>query len=477
MHDARTPVNPIDALGADLLRRLLERALSRGGDYADVFAEREQHRVLRWEEGRVREARLSVGGGVGIRVLAGTQTGYAYSEDWSERALLETAQTAAHIAAGAPAPPPAALAPLSLPDRYPLRRALDEETLETRIGLLRALEEEAAGGEVERIQASYSESLRDLLVATSDGVLARDRQPLLRLSCSVLAARNGRRESGNASVGGRAGLEFFERTPAAGVAAEARRLALLALDAGEAPAGPMPVVLGPAASGILLHEAVGHGLEADFNRKGTSKFSGRVGERVASELCTVVDDPTLAGDRGAINVDDEGSLSEPTVLIESGVLVGYLHDRLSAREMGVAPTGNGRRESFRYHPMPRMTNTYLRAGESSLEDILAATPQGLYARQFSGGQVDIARGDFVFDVTEGYLIVNGEIGPAVKGATLIGNGPEVMGRVSMVADDFALSPGMWTCGKRGQSVPVNVGLPHLKIDSITVGGTATGGGA
>ncbi len=467
--------SPLDALDASLLTRLLETALARGGDYADLFAEWELLRTLRWEEGRVREARASRMGGLGIRVLAGEQTGYAYSEDWSLRALEAAAATAAHIAAGEARPPAAALAAQALPDRYPIGRPFDAETLETRIGLLAALEAEAAGGEVERVQASYNESLRDILIATSEGVLARDRQPLLRLNCSVLAARNGRRESGSASAGGRAGLEFFADHPAAAVAAEARRLALLGLVAGEAPAGAMPVVLGPAASGILLHEAVGHGLEADFNRKGTSKFSGRVGQRVASEHCTVVDDPGLPGDRGAINVDDEGCPSERTLLIENGVLKGYLHDRLSARAMGVAPTGNGRRESFRYHPLPRMTTTYLLAGESSLEAILAATPRGLYARQFSGGQVDIARGDFVFDVTEGYLIEDGAIGPPVKGATLIGNGPDVMQRVSMVAADFAISPGMWTCGKRGQSVPVNVGLPHLKIDEIVVGGTQAAG--
>ncbi len=463
--------SPLDALGAALLRNLLETALARGGDYADVFAEWELLRTLRWEEGRVREARASRSGGVGIRVLAGEQTGYAYSEDWSPAALKAAAATAAHIAAGAARAPLAAQAPLALPDRYPIARAFDAETLETRVGLLAALEAEAAGGEVERIQASYTESLRDILVATSEGVLARDRQPLLRLNCSVLAVRGSRRETGSASAGGRAGLEFFASHPPAAVAAEARRLALLGLAAEEAPAGLMPVVLGPAASGILLHEAVGHGLEADFNRKGTSKFSGRVGQRVASELCTVVDDPTLPGDRGAINVDDEGSPSERSLLIENGVLRGYLHDRLSARAMGVAPTGNGRRESFRHHPLPRMTTTYLLAGDSSLAAILAATPRGLYARRFSGGQVDIARGDFVFDVTEGYLIENGAIGAPVKGATLIGNGPDVMQRVSMVAADFALSPGMWTCGKRGQDVPVNVGLPHLKIDEIVVGGT------
>jgi len=462
-----------------VLRRVLARALSRGGDYADLFVEREQDRILRWEEGRLAEALLNRGAGVGLRVLSGTRTGYAYSESFEEAALLAAADTAAHVADsdGAAVHAPTSFRVPALPSHYPERRPLETGELADKVALLARMQEAAlAEPGLLKMQGSYVESRREILVATSDGVLARDVQPMLRLNCSVVLGKNGRRESAGSSAGGRVDMEFLDGRPELEVAWEALRMARLRLVAEEAPAGPLPVVLGPGTSGILLHEAVGHGLEADFNHKGTSKFSGRIGEKVASSLCTVVDDPGLPSDRGAINVDDEGCPSKRTVLIEDGVLRSYMHDRLSARVMDVAPTGNGRRESFRHHPLPRMTNTYLLPGESEPGEILASVKRGLYAKHFSGGQVDIARGDFVFDVTEGYLIENGKVGPPVKGATLIGNGPEVMGRVSMVGDDLTISPGMWSCGKRGQRVPANVGLPHVKIDSITVGGTSTGGG-
>jgi len=463
-------------LDEGLLTRLLERALERGGDYADVFAESSRSQVLRWEEGRVKEADLDLQRGVGVRVLSGEKTGYAYSDVLTEDALLAAAATAAHIAAGGGAPAPAPRVAPGLPDRYPDRRPLADADLAEKVALLEGLEAVAAAEpEVERHLASYAETVQEVLVATSDGVLARDRRPLLRLNCTVVAARNGRRETARRSMGGRAGMEFFDANPVADLAREAAGGARRLLDADAAPAGPMPVILGAATSGILLHEAVGHGLEADFNRKGTSRFTDRVGERVASELCTVVDDPGFAGDRGALNVDDEGRPAERTVLIEKGVLQGYLHDRLSARLMKAAPTGNGRRESYRHHPLPRMTCTLMPAGDSDVADLFRAVKRGFYAKSFSGGQVDIARGDFVFNVTEGYLVEDGRVTAPVKGATLIGNGPEIMGRVSMVAGDFALSPGMWNCGKRGQGVPVNVGLPHVLISEITVGGTRGSG--
>ena len=464
---------PCFQLAPALLRRVFERALARGGDYADLFVERSEDRVLRWEEGRLAEARLSRGVGVGLRVLAGTRTGYAFSEDFEPTALLAAAETASHVAASAAVSGPRSFHEPTLPDRYPESRPLESGEMRERTAMLAAMQERVSGApDLLKMMASYWESLREILVVNSEGLMARDRQPMLRLNCNVVLEGDGRRESGRSSLGGRQGFEFLAAHPEARAADEALRLAGLKLRAREAPAGALPVVLGSATSGILLHEAVGHGLEADFNRKGTSKFSGRIGERVASPLCTVLDDPGLAADRGALNVDDEGCPAERTVLIEGGVLRGYLHDRLSARLMGAHPTGNGRRESYRHHPMPRMTNTTLLPGDSSAEEIIASVDYGLYAKQFSGGQVDIARGDFVFDVTEGYLIEKGKVGAPVKGATLIGNGPEIMGRVEMVGDDFALSPGMWTCGKRGQSVPVNVGMPHVKIGSITVGGTS-----
>jgi TldD protein len=462
-----------------LLRRLFARALARGGDYADIFVERSTTRILRWENEGLAEAELERGAGLGIRVLSGTRTGYAYSEEFDPRALEAVAETAAHVAAGSSSfTPPAVFTSPSLADRYPERRPLDSGDLKERIAQLEAMQARVAEEpRLHRMMASYTESRREILVAGSDGLLVRDSQPMIRINCNVVLEEKGCRETGRGSEGSRMGLELFDHAPALRAADEALRLGRLALAGEEAPAGSMPVVLGPGASGILLHEAVGHGLEADFNHKGTSRFSGRIGEQVASPLCTVVDDPTLPGDRGALNVDDEGCPAERTVLIEQGILRGYLHDRLSARLMGQAPTGNGRRESYRHHPMPRMSNTYLLAGDSEPEEIIASVDRGFYAKHFSGGQVDIAGGDFVFNVTEGYLIEQGRLGPPVKGATLIGNGPEVMGRVSMVGKDLAISPGMWVCGKRGQRVPVNVGLPHLKIDRITVGGTRPGGGA
>ncbi len=466
-------------LDESLLRRLLARALARGGDYADLFVERVEDRVLRWENKGLAEAELNRSIGLGVRVLSGTRTGYAYSEDFDPRALEVAADTAAHVAAGsASMPPPVALISPDLPDRHPEGRPLDSGELGEKIALLEAMQTRAEEEpRLKRMMASYVDSRREILVAGSDGLRVRDSQPMIRINCSVVLEEKGRREIGRGSEGARMGLEFFDRAPALRAADEALRRGRLALAGEEAPAGSMPVVLGSGASGILLHEAVGHGLEADFNHKGTSRFSGRIGERVASPLCSVVDDPTLPGDRGALNVDDEGCPAERTVLIEKGILRGYMHDRLSARLMDASPTGNGRRESYRHHPMPRMSNTYMMAGDSEPEEIIASVERGLYAKHFSGGQVDIAGGDFVFNITEAYLIERGRIGPPVKGATLIGNGPEVMGRVTMVGNDLVISPGMWVCGKRGQRVPVNVGLPHLKIDRITVGGTRTGGGA
>ncbi len=457
-----------------LLARLISRALGRGGDYADVFVEREHSLVLRWEEGRVKEARRQVVRGAGIRVLAGNQTGYAYTEELDEPALLAVADTAAHIARGGSGES-ADFTENERPEHYAVERPLGEVALADKVALLARIHETAAGERgVEKVQASYAESQREILIANSEGALLCDRQPLVRLNASVVFQKNGRRESAQLSDGGRVGLEFFDTHPVEELAREVLRMAALRFEAIEMEAGPMPVVLGAATSGVLLHEAVGHGLEADFNARGTSKFTGRVGEKVASELCTIVDDPSIPGDRGAINIDDEGSAVGRSVLIEDGVLRGYLHDRISARQLGTELTGNGRRESYRHHPQPRMTCTYLLPGDSAPEEIIGSVRRGFYAKNFSGGQVDIARGDFVFNVTEGYRIEDGRVTAPVKGATLIGNGPDIMGKVSMVGNDFELSRGTWTCGKRGQYVPVNVGQPHVKISEITVGGTRAG---
>ncbi|HEX7670008.1 MAG TPA: metallopeptidase TldD-related protein, partial [Polyangiaceae bacterium] len=322
-----------------------------------------------------------------------------------------------------------------------------------------------------KVQASFSEEVREVLVATSVGTVSRDIQPLFRFGVSVIAESNGRRESGRSGGGGRMTLGYFTDASPEKHAAEAVRQAMVLLDAREAPAGQMEVVLAPGDSGILLHEAVGHGLEADFNRKGTSNYTGQIGKVVASPLCTVVDDPTLFQSRGSINVDDEGAEPRRNVLIEGGTLRGYLHDRLSARHFQTEPTGNGRRESFASVPMPRMTNTVLLAGPHDPEEIVRSVKKGIFAKTFGGGQVDISNGDFVFSLTESYLIEDGKITAPLKGVNLIGNGPETLREVSLLGNDVAISDGIWTCGKDGQSVPVGVGCPTIKLSRITVGGT------
>lgn len=343
-----------------------------------------------------------------------------------------------------------------------------------KVALLERVEAEARRQDprVKQVMASLSGVQEAVLVVRSDGVLAADIRPLVRLNVSVIVEQDGRREQGTAGGGGRTVYQyFFDNDLALGYAREAVRQALVNLEAAEAPAGTMQVVLGPGWPGILLHEAIGHGLEGDFNRKGTSAFAGRVGQRVASEQCTVVDDGTLPGRRGSLNIDDEGTPTQKTVLIENGILRGYMQDAMNARLMGVAPTGNGRRESYAHMPMPRMTNTYMLAGKYDPQEIIASVDKGLYAVNFGGGQVDITSGKFVFSASEAYLIEKGKITRPVKGATLIGNGPDVLTRVSMVGNDLELDSGVGTCGKEGQSVPVGVGQPTLRIDGLTVGGT------
>jgi TldD protein len=360
-----------------------------------------------------------------------------------------------------------------IPSRYTIETlSLDVAGADKRALLERADKAaRAADSRVVRVDASLYENIREILIATSDGKMVRDRQPLIRFGVRAIAEENGKRQSGSSGGGGRLGLEYFAVKPPEFHAKEAVRQATAMLDAREAPAGEMTVVLTPGDSGILLHEAVGHGLEADFNRKGTSNYTNKIGEVVASELCTVVDDARLGGSRGSINVDDEGNLPEEAVLIDKGVLRGYMQDQHSAKHFHVGPTGNGRRESFKSHPMPRMTNTLLLAGPHDPEEILRSVKRGVYARKFGGGQVDISNGDFVFSLTESYLIEDGKLTTPLKDVNLIGNGPDVLTKVSMLGHDVAVSDGIWTCGKDGQSVPVGVGCPTVKIDEITVGGT------
>lgn len=457
------------------LENYLSEALSRGGDYADLYFEYLSTSNLSIDESIVKSATQGVSLGVGVRVIAGERTGYAYSDDLSPEKIKHAAQVAAMIASGPAKVDQANLKEGSKRNLYPVLTAPNETAFEDRLALLQRADRAARAydNRIFQVQATYADALKHVLVATSEGVLNFDRQPLARLSVSALARENGGvPQQGYAGGGGRYELDYFETsgTPER-FAAEAGRQAVVQLDAVEAPAGENVVVLGPGWPGVLLHEAVGHGLEADFNRKGVSAFSGRVGQQVASPLCTVIDDGTMHGRRGSLNVDDEGNETRQNVLIENGILRGYLQDRLSSRITGAAATGNGRRESYEHIPMPRMTNTFLLAGQSDPDEIIRSVPKGLYCANFGGGQVDITSGNFVFSASESYLIENGRLTRPVKNATLIGNGPEAMKYVSMVGNDLKLDEGIGICGKEGQSVPVGVGIPTIRVDRMTVGGT------
>lgn len=465
-------ISPIDARIAE---KLLSVALSRGGDYADLFFEYDVSGSYGYEEGILKSAGRGVSMGLGVRVRKGDATGYAYCEDFEMDAMERAARTAAQIADEG-GKEPVGLAPLDTPSRYPVPLVSLDVAGELKRELLRRADEaaRAADPRVSRVEASLSEHLREILVATSDGTMVQDYQPLIRFGIRVIAEQNGKRQAGSSGGGGRMGLEYFDQRSPEWHAKEAVRQAITMLDAREAPAGEMTVVLAPGDSGILLHEAVGHGLEADFNRKKTSNYSDQIGQRVASDLCTVVDDATVSSSRGSVNVDDEGNVPHSTVLIENGILRGYMQDRQSTEFFGGAPTGNGRRESFKSHPMPRMTNTMLLAGPHDPEEIVKSVKKGVFARKFGGGQVDISNGDFVFSLTEGYLIEDGKITAPLKGVNLIGNGPDVMRKVVMLGNDLEHSDGIWTCGKEGQSVPVGVACPTVKISGMTVGGTQVG---
>ena len=474
----RAPFGPGGDSGIDaaVCERLLAVALSRGGDYADLFFEYRAGGGFSYDEGILKAASRGVSMGLGVRVLRGDATGYAYTEDLTWESMRRAAETAAQIATAGGGADKVTLSARRVPERYELGAV----SLDTPGHDKRALLERASAAafahdpHIVKAEASFAEEIREVLVATSDGVLAFDSQPLFRFGVRAIAERDGKRQEGSSGGGGRMTLAYFDDRSPEVHAAEAARQAVLMLDAREAPAGEMNVVLAPGDSGILLHEAVGHGLEADFNRKGTSNYAGQVGKEVASGLCTVVDDATLLQSRGTINVDDEGNQPARSVLIENGTLAGYMHDRLSAKHYGIAATGNGRRESFRSAPLPRMTNTVLLAGPHDPDEIVKSVKRGVFAKKFGGGQVDIGNGDFVFSLTESYLIEDGKITAPLKGVNLIGNGPDVLRRVTMLGDDVEVSDGIWTCGKDGQSVPVGVGCPTIKIDKITVGGTKIG---
>jgi len=443
-------------------------------DSADLYFQFARSEAWSLEEGIVKSGSFNIEQGVGVRAISGEKTAFAYSDEISMPALLGAARATRAIAKQGGAGRAPLLAGRGVPALYANADPIGSLPAEAKVKLLERLEQLArkADTRVTQVMAHIAGSWETILVARSDGHLAADVRPLARVSITVILEENGRREQGSAGGGGRSDYGYFSDEVLADYAAKAVHQASVNLAARPAPAGEMTVVLGSGWPGILLHEAIGHGLEGDFNRKGSSAFSGRMGQRVAAKGVTVVDDGTLPNRRGSLTVDDEGNPTQRTVLIEDGILVSYLQDSLNARLMGVASTGNGRRESFAHPPLPRMTNTTMQAGDKDPQEIIASVKKGLYAANFGGGQVDITSGKFVFSAAEAYLIENGKITQPVKGATLIGNGPDVLTRVSMIGNDLALDPGVGTCGKDGQSVPVGVGQPTLRIDGLTVGGTA-----
>jgi TldD protein len=458
------------------LSQYLGAALAEGGEYADLYFEHTTSSALLVDESLVKTATEGISMGCGVRVVAGEQTGYAYTDDLAPERILKAAKIAARIASG-----PARVSTVGLSafetkhDFYPVVLPSTDRELADKLELVGRADRAARACDprIKQVRVTYGDQIRHVLIAGSDGRMVTDFQPLVRLNVFTIAQDGSKLQSGSSGGGGRVGLEFFsdERAPEH-FAKEAARQAIVQLEARDAPAGEMEVVLGPGWPGILLHEAIGHGLEADFNRKGISAFSGRIGQRVASDICTVVDDGTIPARRGSLNVDDEGEPTQKTVLIENGVLRGYLQDKLSAGILKTTRTGNGRRESYEHIPMPRMTNTYMLAGKDAPEDIISSVRRGLYAVNFGGGQVDITNGKFVFSASEAYLIEDGRVTAPVKGATLIGDGPTVLTRVTAVGNDLKLDPGIGTCGKDGQSVPVGVGIPTVKVSQLTVGGTA-----
>ena len=461
-----------------ILARMLRQLMTHQVDFGDLYFQSSYHESWVLEDGIVKDGSYNIDQGVGVRAISGEKTGFAYSDELTIHALSQSVIAARGIAQSGGSGEIRIWQPAQAPLLYAPLDPLGSLDKQQKIALLEQMDRFARTLDpaVNQVIASLSGVYEEVLVAATDGTLSADIRPLVRLNCTVLVERGGRRERGSSGGGGRFGYDYFfdpvaGEMRALGYVREAVRQALVNLEAIDAPAGTLPVVLGPGWPGVLLHEAVGHGLEGDFNRKGSSAFAGRIGQKVASEHCTIVDDGSLSGRRGSVSIDDEGTPGQYNVLIEKGILKGYIQDKLNARLMGVAPTGNGRRESYAHLPMPRMTNTYMLAGEHDPQEIIASVKHGIYAPNFGGGQVDITSGKFVFSASEAYLIEDGKITAPLKGATLIGNGPDAMQQVSMVGNDLALDAGVGVCGKDGQSVPVGVGQPTLKLDMMTIGGT------
>ncbi|MHB0912309.1 MAG: TldD/PmbA family protein [Armatimonadota bacterium] len=453
------------------IEKLLAAALSRGGDFAEVYMERSFCTGIPLEERKIRSAETRISQGVGVRVIEGEKTGYAYSDSLDMESLLAAAQAAAYVAEGGSGRSIEITAQLS-PDYYAIEHSPGDAAVSEKTSLLKRANKAAYAYDhrISQVDAYYADSETDVIVANSDGLWIADHETMVRIAVRCLAREGRISRSGSYGGGGRVGMEFFLALTPEEMANEAARSALVQLEAETAPAGAMPVVIAGGWGGVLFHEAVGHGLEADFNRKKTSIYAGRIGERVASELCTVIDDATIPNQRGSYNMDDEGTPGERKVLIDRGILKGYLTDQLNARLMGLPLTGNGRRQGYQDVPYPRMSCFFMAAGEIEPDEIIKSVQRGVYAKNFSGGQVDIANGNFVFTLTEGYMIENGRIGRPIRGATLIGNGPDILTKIEMVGSDLELDPGIGSCGKAGQSVPSTVGMPTVKISEITVGG-------
>lgn len=468
-------------ISQEQIKKVLSATLAKGAEFADVFFEYRISSNLSFEEDSVKSARRGIVQGVGIRAVKGDQIGFAFSEELTLEKMLEAANAAAAIAADNTAKarimPISALKPKNL---YTVNELATTADLNKKLEFIKEANEAAKkyDSKIVRVNIGFNDEIKHVVYANSDGIYWEDSQPLFMFQTVCIAEENGRRETGYTGGGGRIGLEYFDqKRKASDIAKDAARLAILNLSAVEIEAGMQTVVLGNSESAVLLHEAVGHGLEADFNYKKLSNYSGRVGEKVASEQCTVVDEGLFENMRGTINVDDEGNAPQSTVLIENGILRGYMNDRISAKKLGVKSSGNGRRQAYNYPPMPRMTNTYLRNGKYSEDEILKSVKKGIYAKGFTGGNVDITKGDFTFSCSEAYLIEDGKITAPVKGATLVGNGPDVMTKVAMVGNDLKFTDGGWTCGKNGQMVPVGMGTPTVKVSEITVGGTKVKGKA
>jgi len=462
------------AFGVDeaLFRAAFERALARGADWAELYFEHRIHHGLGLEDGAVNRASVSVSLGVGIRVVRGDQQGYAYTEELSRERLCEAAATAALIADGPAGSPPQAFEVQARASRYPAEIPWDAVELGRKMPILSRLNELAFAGDprITKVRVGLSDSSGAVLVVDSSGRMSFDRQPMASVNLSCTAESGERREANGQNFAAREGFEFLSDARIEALARGAVERTLFLFEAEPAPAGEFPVVLAAGSSGILLHEAIGHGMEADFNRRGTSVYSDRLNTRIAPSEVTIVDDATQPGARGSINVDDEGTAGQRTVLVEGGVLTSYMHDRISATHYGLEPTGNGRRQSFRHTPLPRMRNTYMLAGPHDPEEIVGSVQRGIYAESFTNGQVNIGAGDFTFYIKTGWLIENGRKTRPIKDTNIIGNGPECLERVELVGNDFRFDEGGWTCGKDGQSVPVSLGMPTVKVSAITVGG-------